>query len=420
MASRPTPTTPGVGAAGCANGTLTASLNGANDWNALVLAFRQFGDSESGAIDPVDETGSPTDEDLQRMADEGRTTNLVATLSATPDPVASGTTLSLRAEVRNAGPNPAGAVWLTATVPPETQRSGAIPPACTEPAPGTLRCSLGEMLPGAVQGLDLTALLPADLVYVAGSPFPITASAEVEDLAGIESLPADNAVTATVTAVAVADLSVADLSVRRPPLRMRTGESVVVHLQSRISSVGPSSPMDARTTLTAKADAGASVTPTWLESFDLAVRDGDTRIIDDWPIVSCRERGLHSIDFATGHRAGPCARHRSRGLERPLRDLADGRLHRPRGGGGERDAGDLPQPRRAPVPRNPGWRSCRRARGEYGRGTDFDARSIDPDSLRVGSRRMVDGSEPGDTAFAPPETARRPGTDAARKHGRRR
>lgn len=87
---------------------------------------------------------------------------------------------------------------------------------------------------------------------------------------------------------------------------MRTGEPVVVHLQSTISSGGPSSPMDARTTLTAKADAGAPVTPTWLESFDRTVTDGEMRTIDDWPIINCQQRGRHRYNFAQAiahHRA---------------------------------------------------------------------------------------------------------------------
>jgi hypothetical protein len=176
------PTVPAIGAPGCANATFTATLNGANDWDAVVLAFRQFGDSASGAKNPSDETGSPTEQDLQRMADEGRTTDLVLSLAASSNPVVSGTDLSLHAEVHNAGPNPAGAVWLMARVPPGTQRTGPVSPNCSEPSPGTLRCGFGEMLPGAVQVLDMTARVPPDLVYNAGAPFGITAKAEVKDL----------------------------------------------------------------------------------------------------------------------------------------------------------------------------------------------------------------------------------------------
>ena len=298
--------TPAVGAPGCANAAFTTTLNGANDWNAVVLAFRQFGDRASGATNPSDETGSPTDEDLQRMADERRTTDLVLGLAASPNPVASGTDLSLHAELRNAGPNPAGAVWLTASVPPETQRTGPVPPNCSEPSVGTLRCGFGEMLPGAAQVLDMTARVPPDLVYNVGAPFGITATAKVEDLAGIDAQPADNTVSTMVTAVAVANLTVRDLAVQRPPLRMRSGDQVVVHLQSTISSGGPSSPMDTRTTVTAKADAGGWVTPTWLESFDRAVTDGEMRTIDDWLIITCQEPGRRRYDFAQAiapHRA---------------------------------------------------------------------------------------------------------------------
>jgi len=393
--------TPAVGAPGCANAALTPFLNGANDWNTVVLAFRQFGDSASGATNPSDETGSPTDEDLRRMADEGRTTDLVLSLAASPNPVASGTDLSFHVEVRNAGPNPAGAVWLTASVPPETQRTGPVLPNCSEPSPGTLRCGFGETLPGATQVLDMTARVPPDLVYNAGAPFGITAIAKVEDLAGIEAHPADNTISTTVTAVAVANLAVRDLAVQRPPLRMRTGEPVVVHLQSTISSGGPSSPMDARTTLTAKSDAGALVTPTWLESFDRAVTDGEIRTIDDWPIITCQERGRHRYDFAQ-----TIAPHRAPDTDPDAsNDRFDTTL-------------EVDCIGRAQVVVNlmPGTfpnvvvldsRETRLAvlstrAGEYARTSDFDARWIDPASIRVGSRRMVDGGEPGGTRFSEP------------------
>ena len=391
---------PAVGAPACANAAFT-TLNGANDWNAVVLAFRQFGDNASGAINPSDETGSPTEEDLQRMADQGRTTDLIVSLAASPNPVASGTDLSLHAEVRNAGPNPAGAVWLTASVPPGTQRTGPLSPNCSEPSPGTLHCGFGEMMPGAVQALNMTARVAPDLVYNAGAPLGITALAKVEDRAGIEAQPADNTVSITVTAVAVANLGVRDLAVQRPPLRMRTGESVVVHLQSTISSGGPSSPMDARTTLTAKADAGASVTPTWLESFDRAVTDGETRTIDDWLIITCQERGRHRYDFAQGiapHRAPDTDPDTSNdrfnttlevdcsGREQVVVNLMPGTFP-------NIVVLDSRETRLAILSTRP---------GEYGRASHFDARWIDPTSIRVGSRRMIAGSEPGGTRFSEP------------------
>ena len=258
------------------------------------------------------------------------------------------------------------------------------------------------MLPGATQVLDMTARVPPDLVYNAGAPFGITATAKVEDLAGIEVQPADNTVSTTVTAVAVANLAVRDLAVQRPPLRMRTGEPAVVHLQSTISSGGPSSPMDARTNLTAKADAGASVTPTWLEvPSDRAVIDGETadhRRLADHHLSGARPAPLR---LRAGDHAPSRARHRSGRVERPLRHDARSRVHRARAGRGELDARRLSEPRRpefardaAGHPLDPGWGICpeQRLRRAW----------IDPGSIRVGSRRMVQGGEPGGTRFSEP------------------
>ena len=88
--------------------------------------------------------------------------------------------------------------------------------------------------------------MPADLVFLrSGAPLPITATANVADQAGARFFDnSDNSVSRAVTAVEVADLSMASLAVDNPPVQMLTGENVVINLSSVITSAGPSSPMD--------------------------------------------------------------------------------------------------------------------------------------------------------------------------------
>ena len=50
----------------------------------------------------------------------------------------------------------------------------------------------------------------------------------------------------------------------------------------------------------AAADAGASVSPTWLETSQVALVHGERRALDDQAIISCRTRGKHVYDFTHG------------------------------------------------------------------------------------------------------------------------
>lgn len=394
----PTATTPGVGARGCANTATNSTLAGANDWNRVVLPFRQFAAAAAGAVvPPADEVG-PTDQELEAIQDAIHRTDLAVTVTAGPDPVAAGTNVTYVATAINAGPNPAAATALTLTLPPETTRSGPLPPACAEPSPGTVTCDLGNLVAGASVSVTVAAAVPADLVHNAGAPLAITAEAVALDRAGTDPNPADNEATRAVTAVAVADLAVTSLAVDNPPVQMRTNENVVIGLSSAITSAGPSSPMDTHVTLTASADAGAAVSPTWLKTGQPALRDGEQRAVANHAIISCRTRGAHSFDFA--QRIAPA--------REPDTD--------PDGGNDEartrlvvacQGADEVVvnlQPGQWPNRVILGTREASlailtTAAGEYGRAAAFDAAEILLETVRIGSRRMVDGLEPGTDRF---------------------
>ena len=392
------PATINIGAPGCANTATGSTLNGDNDWNALALNFRQFAAGAEGeVIAPVNED-SPTDEVINQMQIDRHKTDLVISLSATPDPVASGTNISYVATAANAGPNPADATVLTFAVPPETTLVGSLPANCTTPAPGSVLCDIGKVLAGSSGSVTIVAETPADLVYNAGAPLSVTATASVEDRAGTEMNAADNLTTIAVKVVAVADLSVLAVTIDNPPVQMRVAEQVVINLNTVISSAGPSSPMDAHMTLTASADAGAAVSPTALITSQTAVLAAQTRGLNDHVILLCRTRGAHVFEFA--HRidptrapdTDPVAANDSRSATLQVECL------------GPDEVVINVQPGQNPNVIQSDTREVSLAilttlAGEYGRAAAFDATDIDPQSLHIGSRRMVEGLEPGTQQF---------------------
>ena len=393
-----TPTTPQVGAPGCANGSNNSTLNGDNDWAAIAFNFRQFAAGAEGEIIAPPRENNPTDEDMKRMYEDLHKTDIAVTLSGIPDPVASGTGIAFAATVTNKGPNPADAAELTLTLPVETNRSGPLPPMCREPSPGLAICALGTLLAGSSKTINLQALTPADLVYNAGAPLVVTASASARDLVGTELDGADNNAVKTIKVVAVADLSMAALTIENPPIRMRTGENVVVNLRSELESDGPSSPMDTLLEFTGKADAGATVTPTELTTNQPALRLGASRTVNDHAILFCRTPGIHAFKFM--HKLKPT---RGPDTDPNLSNntkLADLKVECV----GRHEALINFQPGRLP---NKVWLHTRESMlailttsaGEGGRLIALDAADIVLESLRFGSRRMIDGLESGTDRF---------------------
>ena len=383
---------PPVGPPACLNNVTNIPLVGADDWAAISLPFRQFGASADGAINASDETGGPTEADLQLMQDALRTTDMAVGLSAAPDPVAAGTELTYVMTASNLGPNPALAVRATVVLPPETQRTGALPVECVEAVPGTAVCDFGEMLAGAARSVRFVAAVPADLVYNAGAPVAITATGSVEDSAGFDPDPSSNVVQTSVTAVAVADLSVELLAILNPPTRMRVREEVVISLAATIASAGPSSPMDTLLTQTGATDPGATISATWVETSQKSLALGAVRSVDIHPIISCQRPGLHRFDLgliidparvpdsdpdASNNAFGTAIEVECLGPDEVTINLQPGQS----------------QNRLYIAGRDGILAILTTAPGEYGRADAFDARDVDPETLSIGSRRMVAGLE---------------------------
>ena len=122
-------------------------------------------------------------------------------------------------------------------------------------------CSLGDLDDGDSRTITLTTLVAADLVHNAGSsPVTITNNATVSGVAN-DPDPTDNTASEDTDVIAVADLAIDSFTVVNPPTELLVGGSANVTLRKVVSNAGPSSPMDARVTLTASASPGASVSP---------------------------------------------------------------------------------------------------------------------------------------------------------------
>ena len=280
-----------VGAPGCAN-TSQKTLTGANDWTRVSLPFRQFGDSADSAINQQEDL-TPTDDQLAEIAASRRRNDLVASLSATPNPVAAGTDLTYTATLTNEGPNPSGTATLTVSLPPETTINAAVAAPCSATGTQTVSCSFGVVAPGDSRSVTVTVAVPSDLVYVAGAPRNITAGASVDDLSADDVDPVDDTTTLATLVVAVADLSVTSITLPSPPIRLPTGQLHVVALNTLITSGGPSSPMDTNVTLTASADSGAWISPAFVVNSHPHLTIGEQRMIGDHVIIRCDTPGRH-------------------------------------------------------------------------------------------------------------------------------
>ena len=164
-------------------------------------------------------------------------TDLVTTLTDTPDPVAAGAQLTYAANVTNAGPNDATGVAVALPLAAGTtfvSASASTGGSCVTPAVGangSVNCTWnGITVPAAARTVSVTVAVPANAA--GGSTLSVTATAT--SLAN-ELDPADNAATATTAVTSVADLSLA-LSDTPDPVTAGTQLSYV----ATVSNLGPS------------------------------------------------------------------------------------------------------------------------------------------------------------------------------------
>jgi uncharacterized repeat protein (TIGR01451 family) len=278
----------------CTNGGSGSTLTGHNDWNRVSIRFRQFGDSDDGAIgpelDPV-----PTLQDLQILQQELNTTDLELSVSDSPDPVAAGTQLTYTLTVSNDGPNPAASVQIVDTLSPGVSFVSASS-GCSHSA-GVVTCKVGELLAHDSTAVTIVVSVPADLVYDNGAPKTVTNNATVTNLAGPDADPADNTASTDTLVIAVADLEIVSYDPVEPPLELLIGEPFDLELEKVITSHGPSSPMDVDVDATATATSGATVTPAAANQVAVALEIDEQRTVTESFTLECTAPGEQTFTF---------------------------------------------------------------------------------------------------------------------------
>ena len=277
----------------CANGSNNDSLESFNDWNALSIPFRQFGDSATGAINPQ-LTPSPTLAQLLALRESLNKTDLRVAMSDTPDPVAAGTQLSYTAVASNDGPNPSSSTRLTLNLPTEVAFVSANP-ACSH-AGGVLTCNLGELAAGSSAQVQVTVAVPADLVYVNGGPKTVSAVARVTNLNGPEADPSDNEEVEDTLVVAVADVGISSVTVTSP-LEVLIGQPAPLQVATVVANAGPSSPIDVVVSSQASASPGATITPAGQTTNQAALSIGSPRTVSQDFTVACSTPGEKILSF---------------------------------------------------------------------------------------------------------------------------
>lgn len=286
----------GGGPRECTDASTTDRLAGDDDWSRITVNLRAFGASAPGAL--VDNPEQlMTDEELQQMYAGARRTDLVLTLSEVPAQIIAGDRLALTATIANAGNNLAAGTHLDLAGTGVARLFPAPPAGCTVPSADLMSCDLGALNPGENRVLDLSTMVPANLVYDAGAPIQISATVTAGHHAGEDSNPDNNSATITSTVIAQSDLSVAALAALNPPTSIRIGEPVVIELASTLGSRGPSSPMDVTLTFTAEENDAVTITPSEAKTFQIAMLQAETRRISNHPILTCKRAGQHSLQF---------------------------------------------------------------------------------------------------------------------------
>ncbi|MDT8307024.1 MAG: S8 family serine peptidase [Anaerolineae bacterium] len=249
------------------------------------------------AADGVPYNGDTTDQHFALVCSNCvEATDLSITKSDNPDPAVAGETLDYTLTVTNEGDIAATNVEVVDVLPAGvTYLSDDA--GCMQGPPGTLTCNLGSMAPGAVEVIQITVLIDADLVYNAGGPTTITNNATVEDLAGPDPDPANDTVSEDTLVVAEADLEIVSFEAVDPPAQVLVGEDVDITLRKVFTNNGPSAPMDVEVTQTATAPPDATVTPTMAVSTEAALALNELRELFEVFTINCGAASHHTFIF---------------------------------------------------------------------------------------------------------------------------
>jgi len=235
--------------------------------------------------------------------------------------------------------------------------------------------------------IHLTVLIAADLVYNAGAPTTITNTATANNLAGPDTDPSNNSASEITWVFAVADLAIVSFEPFDAPSEMLVNQDVDITMRKVVTNLGPSAPMDIKLDKTATAPPDSTVTPTSASENALGVKLNEQRVVDEVFTVHCNGASAHTFTFTND--ISPL---RPDDTEPNLtNNHADGKLE---------VTCVVPVTINIKPGSNPNSVSLKGGSsvsvavlttqaGEYGNPLAFDARTIDPLSVRFGPRDLV-------------------------------
>ncbi len=297
------------------------------------------------------------------------------------DPVVAGADLAYTIKVTNGGPDPAPNVTMVDALPSGLTFQSITPPAgwaCDSlAAGGTVRCTTPSM---AVESATfrVVAHVPADT-----RPGTVLSNTARVFSAAIDRNPADNAAIETTGVIAQADLAIVSFEAVNPPAQILVGEDLDITLRKIITNHGPSAPMDVLLTRTASAPPDARVTPAFAQSTEAALGLEEQRTVDEVFTVHCDGYSRHTFRFENQVQPknfadmdpNPANNHAAIALTVecviPVKiDIKPGQINLNAGGV-------------IPVA------VLANKAGEFGLPLAFDPSTIDPASVRFGSRDVV-------------------------------
>ncbi len=276
----------------CINAMSTETLDGHHDWNAIELRFLRFGDSTTQALF-AEQDQVPTTQERDVLLAAINRTDVSVTLADSPEPVGAGEQLTYTVTTANHGPNPATSVQVTTTLPAGVDFVDTSVP-CLQ-AGSLVTCNLGELLVGASRTVTIRVDVPAGFLYPGGSK-TITATANVDNLAGPDPNAAnDNASEATLV-ITKADVTINSVTTTSP-LEILVGQQAGATIDVQVANGGPSSPVDTVLTGTVTASAGLTVAPASTTANQTALAVGTPQTISQSFTLTCTEPGEQTASF---------------------------------------------------------------------------------------------------------------------------